>query len=39
MGTSQLRVEHNRLRLRKVMKKREIHNEKGVWGRVKELAL
>ena len=37
MGTSQLRAEHYRLRLRKVMK-REVHNEKDVSGRVKELA-
>lgn len=37
MGTSQLRAEHYRLRLRKVMKKREVH-EKDVSGRVKELA-
>lgn len=38
MGTSQLRAEHYRLRLRKVMKKREVHNEKGVSGRIKKLA-
>ena len=37
MGTSQLRAEHYRLRLRKVMKKREVQ-EKDVSGRVKELA-
>lgn len=37
MGTSPLRVEDYRLRLRKVMKEREVHNEKGMLGRVKEL--
>ena len=37
MGTSPLRAEDYRLRLRKVMKETEGHNEKAMLGRVKEL--